>query len=498
MTLKTIGKRMIIRQNLEGIFGYIIDNWESKMGLLYTSIILILVYCCFITKLLNSFLPVEYRFIHILSVIGLELLLIIFWFLSTNRYLIRKGGYKYVGVSISSEELKEKVIVRKILNRVKNKINREFKSSNLCVRILPMNFINSQEELNSYFGKTGSQYDVIMILNTESGNYDNIEKLKIKKIWSIFLRIGDEVTRKIHFYNINYNVDLPIQRGSKDWNYTMSNDGNDKKKYLSNIYDLILFYTSLHLTYICNFKKAYEVLKPICDPSKAILESIKINGKREFRTSKIALSYARKNTMFIDLSFKEYLRHERNNDWESCYEVLKYLDEKFPSHSFAYWQKIFLARNSYELGNVQDAINYTKEAQEKKLNGVETYLNLGFFAILKNDPEELSSNYNKIYNKKAQINQNWADIIEFLLREQEKADNNLYNFAIGFLYKVFVNPEDSKVYFKDFFENDKHNSRGIKKLYDKTQRLNSVKNQHNKSKHISRKKRKPKRKRNKN
>jgi hypothetical protein len=462
----------MVSEKLSGIFDVVIEHWESKRGLLYTTILLILAYRCFLFSPIQDLVKIyEYSIIiQILFFLSLWFLLFIYWKFSTNRYLFRRNEFKYVGISVSGEEIKEKIIVRKILNRIKNEINREFNKSKLCVKILPFNYINSQSELNKYFGKSGSQYDVLMVLNTESGNYEEIEKLKIKKIWSIFLRLGSEVKRKIHFFDIDYNLDIAIQGGTKDWNYTISNDGNDKKKYFSNIYDLILFYTSLHLSYMNEFKQAYELILPICDPSKSKAIPINVNGKKQFRLSPVAISYGRKNNMFIDLTFKESIRHRNNNDWKSFVEVFKTLDSKLPLHKYAYYQKICLARGSYEIGNMTDAVRYTNEAQNLKSNGVEVYLNLGFFGILNNNATQLVSNYNKLFNKRNQLNESWADIIDFLLREKEKKDNNLYNFAIGFIYKVFVGTGDSKEFLDAYFNSEPNPPEVIVEFHSKINR----------------------------
>jgi len=414
---------------------------------------------------------------------------------STNRYIIKRSEFKYVGISVSGEEIKEKVIVRKILNRLKKKINSEFKVSKLCVKVLPFNFINSQKELNDYYKKSDYRYDVIMIFNTESGHYDKIEKLRIKNIWSIFLRLGTEVKRKIHFFEIDYNLDLAIQKGTKDWNYTILNDGNDKNKYFANIFDLILFYTSMHLSYMYEFKQAYELLVPICDPEKSIATPLVINGKRKFKLSPVALSYGRKNNMFIDLSFKESIRHSDNNDWDSSYQVLKVLDDQIPNHKYGHVQKIRLARCAYESGNLDQAISYTNQASQIKPNDPSNYLNYAFFGILNNDTKQLAENYNKLYNKRHQTNFLWSDIIDFLLRENEKEKSNLYNFAIGFLYKVFVETGDSIEYFDLYFKNDLNPPAEILRLYDKINKVKQIKEKttSTKSRSKNRKKKKGKR-----
>ena len=487
----------MIEQNLEGIFDYISKNWETKKGLLFTLLLTILLYYFLIASIISDISPIVTWHIQIIILLSILILISIIWLFSTNRYIIKNQDFKYVAVSVSNEELKEKVIIRKILKRVKNKINSDFKDVKLCVKLIPFNIINSQDELNKYFRKFDSQFDVILVLNTESGYYNSIEKLKIKRIWSIFYRLGDEVNRKIFYFKINYNLDLNIQKGSKDWNYTMLDDGNDKQKYFTNIYDLILFYSSMHLAYINNFKMAYELILPICDPDKARFISFNNKGKNEFRLTPLALSYARKNNMFIDLSMKEFQRYSENNNWNEAYNVLKLLDDKIPKHKYSYYQKILLARSSYEIGNLSDAIKYTNQARTQKPNGATTYLNYGFFAILENSPKLLALNYNKLYNKRHQVNESWADIIDFLLREQRKKDNNLYNFALGFIYKVFVESDECDEFFENYFKNEKLESSELRHLYDKiykkvhVQKINS--SQAIKKKRKSKRKKKRKR-----
>jgi hypothetical protein len=100
-----------------------------------------------------------------------------------------------------------------------------------------------------------------------------------------------------------------------------------------------------------------------------------------------------------------------------------------------------MARYSYELNKLDEAISYTERAQKLEPNNDAIFLNLGFFSILNNDIEKFCSNYYEIFKNRNKSKINWVDVLDFQLKQQETITdkNHFFNFSTGFIEYVILN-----------------------------------------------------------
>ncbi len=113
----------------------------------------------------------------------------------------------------------------------------------------------------------------------------------------------------------------------------------------------------------------------------------------------------------------------------------------FKNHPESYIQYISLARSSYELGKLEEAIIYNDKADSIRKGSTAVTINRGFFALVSNDSAGTLEHYKNLahsYRHKELFN--FSDILEFLSREKYKYPESklLFDFAIGLLNIVYL------------------------------------------------------------
>lgn len=431
----------------------IIDRWESKSGLIIIEMFSIIGYFLLIKYigfeegevnkyLLNIFIP-----LFILTSIFL------IWVYSTNRFFIKSSNNITAGIILIIDEDKEKIIVSKIVKKVIHHINNSKDYPNIKLKLLPTNFCIENSEVEKYHKNYSFMYDLIIRLFVGGGNFDSIEKIIIEKLSITFKPKDSNSKKRIYFNTVDLAEDMNLQVGSRNWEYLISNSGIDKKKYFENINEIFLYYLGFYSIYVNRFEDALKILESIYDDKKTIISiTKKRNNQVVLNLKPFNLSEGRLSTILVDLFFYAGILSYNNYETEKGLKYFERLEKIIKKHPQKFNQYINMARLSYELGDIEKAINYTEKAKLIKPKSLEIYLNLGFFSILNNNQIEFCKNYNLLFKYRRTHLLNWVEILEFQLRQQKivKDREEFFNFSISFIDYVFIDSSKKDEFIKTF------------------------------------------------
>lgn len=425
----------------------LIDRWETKKGLLMSFILVIVIYF-FCLKYFELQTSTVLRFIVIPAII--LLLVFTIWITTTNRFFLRLLFSKkiYVGVIVILDEEKDRLVVNKIVRKVIAKINKsnEF-NKNIKLKLLPSNFSSHDEEIRKYHENFYFMYDLMIRVFVESGNYESIEKIIIEQFSVTFKRNSPTWKKRIFYDTIDLTRDMGLLIQSKDWNYVISNSGSDKKKYLNNIHNIILYYTTFYAIYSNQHEVALDILNILYDESKTVVKFKKKEGdKITFKLAPFQLAEARLATILIDLYFDSAIKSYHKKDIEKAIERLKQLEKLALAPNKKFDLCINLARWNYEIDNIDSAIDYTNQAKLINSNAIQIHLNLSFFAILKDDVDSFCTNFKGLHKLRNNPTINWVDVLDFQLKQQNKLPSreDYFRFSIAFIEYIFVDEENKK------------------------------------------------------
>lgn len=475
------------------------DRWETKTGLFLLVIVVIPIYFLLFDYFIEGETRTNWLIYKLLIPTCILLLLICYWFYSTNRFFLRTTSKITAGIIIIIDSEKDKPIISKIVRKVVHQINNSKAFSNVTLKILPTNSFITIKEVEKYHRNFSFMYDLIIQVFIESGQYNSIEKIIVEKLSVTFKPKFGNKQKKILFNTVDLSRDMDLQVKSRDWEYRLVNSGVDNKKYFENILPMFLYYIGFYAIYVDRFEDALEIMTPIYNSKNTIVPISKKEGNKiTLKLKPLNLAEARLATILVDLFFYAAIFSYQNSETEKALSFFKRLEEIIKTHPKKFYQYISMARYSYELDNLDDAIKYNELAQKLEPNNEAIFLNLGFFAILNDDKEKFCLNYYKIFKNRTKSTLNWVDVLDFQLRQQEKLEGrNLYfNFSTGFIEYVFLE-QIRKDSFNKIVDSYKSNAAynciyelGIKILSDKLK----VSRPPNKNKSVKRKKKKRKRK----
>ncbi len=429
----------MVEASITSFWDRIENNWENKTGLILALILAMLFYYFGIMAIVNDAWKNKFP---ILSFIILPILIIsaivLTWFISTNRYFIRTKEYISVGIIVICDEDTYQSILRKILKKVILYLND--RHNNLNIRLLPTNICRNGTELNKYHTNNQYQYDLLIHLNLDGGKFDSIEKIEIKSLGVTFNLDGS--SRKVIINNVvDLFHDTSVQVASKNWAYLLENSGIDKDKYIQNLNQIIVYYTSLYAIFSNNYEDALLLLKTIYNPPKdGLIVNLDAKNKKFLHLKTVALAQGRIGAILTELYFESAIASYQKADTNTAIKKFEELASLINNHPLLFIQYISMARFSYELGNVKDAKIYTEKANKLIPNNINCYLNLAFFAILDNDAKEMCVSYREMYNRKNTMQLNWVDILDFQLKQQKliRDRDELFSFSTLMLEAVFL------------------------------------------------------------
>ncbi len=468
-------------------------RWHNKSYLLFTIIIVIASYLLliryFATEPILSFKLHFQNFIPIIYIIIPGFLIVLIasiWLFTTNRFFLKLTNNKIIaGVILKIDEEIDQLVISKIIKKTINNINKSGKFPNVIIKFLPPNHCTSANELNKYHKKFGFLYDLIISIGVDSGSYNSIEKIIISNLTLTFKPKSSLTKKRIFFDIVDILEDMSLQASSKDWVYDYNNNGPDKIKYLENLYEIFLFYIGLYSIYLDRYEDALKIISQIFDQKKLFIPISKDKSNRMIMHLKLShLAQGRMATILVDLFFSLAVKSYYNQNTVKALSYLEKLKNLLEKHPKRFNMYIDMARYSYELGNLDQAVLYTKEAQKFNNNGVEIYLNNGFFAILEDDIEKYLTNFKKIFTDHLNNNLNWVDIYVFQGNELSKMpDKELYfRFSMSTIDFLFINNLNLSQYkeivdsYKDLEKFDKLYELGNLIINNYIKKANRIKN----------------------
>lgn len=419
----------------------LIGKWETKSGLGLTLVLTLILHFFFL-----NYFELDYSLDPILKFLVLPVILSLFtfiiWVYTTNRFFIKFTNRIYAGIIVVLEDDKDRLVVNKIVRKVIEKINKsaDFKDV-IQLKLLPSNFCIHESEINNYHGNFYFMYDLIIRIFVESGNYESIEKIIVEKFSVTFTRKTPTWKKRIFYNTIDLTQDMNLLVGARDWQYLISNSGIDKKKYLANFHNIIIYYIAFYAIYSDRYEEALNILARVFEPNKTIVNISKKEGNNITITLQpFHLAEARLSTILIDLFFDSAIKSYHQKDIPKAVNRLEQLERLVKAHNKKFDQFINMARWNYELGNVDKAIDYTEQAKSINPKAIQIYLNLGFFAILQNNVEDFCFNYRRLFEMRNNPVINWVDVVDFQLKEQQKMQEKepYFRFSIAYIEYIFI------------------------------------------------------------
>lgn len=417
----------------------LLGKWDTKSGFGISLFLFICLYF-FILNYFDDSLESIIKYLVIPAI--LTLFIFIIWISSTNRFFIKLSDRIYAGVIVVIDEEKDRLIVNKIVGKVINQINRsdDFQES-IKLKLLPSNFCVYDSEINSFHSNFYFMYDLIIRVFVESGNYESIEKIIVERFSVTFTRKSPTWKKRIFYDTIDLTQDMNLLVGVRNWQYSISNSGIDKKKYLTNFHNIIIYYIVFYAIYSDRYEDALNILARVFDPNKTIVKISRKEGKDVTLTLQpFHIAEARLSAILVDLFFDSAIKSYHNKNIPKAINRLEQLEKLVGAHNKKFDQFINMARWNYEMGKVDKAIYYTEQAKRINSKAIQIYLNLGFFAILQNNMTDFCFNYRKLFEMRNNPVINWIDVIDFQLKEQERIQDKepYFKFSIAFIEYVFV------------------------------------------------------------
>ncbi len=408
-------------------------TWEKKI-----TIALLIPFVLALLPIIPESVETQYKLIVIIAVYGL---IIIFWLITTHRWIFPTSKFLVeLYVNFLEEEAENQL--RHVIDDTVKTINSQVKNIKIVRR--PFNSVNDENRIcEKLKRRLFVRSKLIIISHVTGGNITENNKTTYKAQVDKFKLIGDfYIERSVRVHKLMFKIKDALSICDlkyKDWSYIQCNSFNDNKKIKSNLEDTILFCVGLYDILYREFDDAISIL----------LELYKNNrGKNEF------LSVLLMNLIF-DVALKNYF----DGKGQKAYSLLKKCDELFPQNQ-RLDRYVPLARFAYECNDLQNAKYYTEKLMLEENGKFYGYVNRGFFAIIDGNEDTLAENYTKIYNySNNRKNENMVDVVEFLDKEKEKYLQYLplFEFAEGFLTRLFYDEVAGAKMLNDFLEKyDEH------------------------------------------
>ncbi len=443
--------------SLYDIIERIRNSWEKWSAILLTIIIFNILYLNFLLNLiLPEFKGIEWVFKFVIP-ISISVCLYTFWLFNTNRLFIQKNKTFVLGIFLKVDENETEYKIKKIVNASTNEINKEF--NEIKVKVFPINYKKEKSQIEKYLRSHSFLIDAILFATVESGKQKTEKGVEEKIVINQFSFIGNfNVNANLKIFNSSVNLakDLNIRLIHKDWAYIEDNNIVDKKKLKLNLRDTILHYSGIYLIYLGEFKLSLKILKTLFNVELSTIPN-PINGK--IKIPKESLAACRLNNIILNLFYLTAIRtYIETNDSKEAYKLLKDCEKIFSNHSDSYDHYIPLARFAYENDKLEEAIEYTNKAKNKKGETIEVLVNLAFFAIVESNVIDLVKWYKKIRNKRITYDFNFVDVIEFLESQRDKLKNQskLIDFSVGALNKLHLDTKYGQALLEEFITGAEH------------------------------------------
>lgn len=436
----------MVETNSNTLFEKLSNQWQDKRSMIFVNLFVAFSYYFYIVQKIDQKWQNDHELICYIFIPFFAIFLIyIIWRFTTNRNFIRSNNKLSVGIIILYEDETYKKPIKSVLNKIITYVNENF--SFIKIRALPDNICKSNIQLDKYHKSKTYEYDIIVCIELEGGYFNSIEKIQTK-IFGSFLVKNNSNTHVIGESDIIR--ELSLVASSKDWNFELQNSGHDKKKYIGNIQEVLMYNMALYLIYCDEFESAILLLKTIYNPPKDGVK-ITINGnKKTINLTKSAIAHGRIGAFLTELYFDLAIIDYFNKDTTKAYRRFEELSTIVKGHPHLYGQYVNMARYAYELGDIEKAKYYTHEFNKISPNTLLYYLNIAFFATIDGNISEVSKSYKKVYELKDTLGNNWIDTFEFQTKEMEKYPNqkDVFNFSLALIDYIFIGNMDEDAFNK--------------------------------------------------
>lgn len=434
------------------------SNWESGYSALLGVLFIIFSYFLLGEYLLQDKF-VRYSIYNIYVLLGLIIIFLIIWYISTNRFPIVFSSKPKIAILINIDDEKYKATIKDlIINSIGG-----FKETYSDVKfiILPINYKNNSKEIKQFFDTRGFLIDCLFWIELKSGSFLNGEITQEKMcIESIKCMTRNDVSKNKMLYSsyLNISSDIKLANFHKNWDYINSSTYIDKKKYKYNLSELMLQFISVYLAYNDEYEKSVDILQNLSSNEN---ELNNVNGKNIFKKPRF-------NTIIIELLlsliFKNFFDKK---DYKECIilslKLLPLLKGNNPFYSETY---SVLAYCYYKLQNIEKAKYYTQELKTKQPSNPIIVINEALFAIIENQPEIVAKKYRNLRLRFSTLKGlTIQDSIDFLELEKKKfieiEIKFLFDFGIAFLLYSYTDKELGykllNSFIKDYSETDFYN-----------------------------------------
>jgi|WetSurMetagenome_2_1015567.scaffolds.fasta_scaffold09970_5 tetratricopeptide (TPR) repeat protein len=489
----------MIKIDILNAFDRIQDRWETKGGLIVSICLFVISWILFYDHFLSDKFG-SYWWIFLLMVpIAISIIVILTWLFSTNRFFLKGSDRIIAGICIIIDNDKDKPVISKIIRKVVHHVNNSKVFPNVQLRILPTNQLKTVKEVERYHMNFNFMYDLIIRIFVVSGQYDSIEKIIVEQLSVTFKPKSNEKEKRIYFNTVDLAKDMSLQVASRNWEYLITNSGIDNRKYFENILAIVMYYIGFYAIYDDRFEDALEIMSPIYNAKNTIVPISKIEGNEiTVKLRPFNIAEGRLAAILVDLFFYTAILTYQKSETAKALEYFQRLEQILKAHPQKFNQYINMARFSYEVGNLKEAIEYTNKARKINANSVMIFLNLGFFAIIEDNKQEFCNNYFEIFKRRSNTDINWVDVLDFQIKQQGiLTDRNMYfQFSIAFIEFLFL----QQIIKNDFLKivNEFETNADYNCIYELGQKIlgfeNTNKNPNAKMRSTIRKKRKRKRK----
>jgi tetratricopeptide (TPR) repeat protein len=388
----------LIRRILE----YITKKWRSIVGL-FLGIILIV---AIVGKLSIPYKPIVTGFVLIIWMS--------FWVLKTGRLLLPTNKYTVV-FCVKTDDKSEKHY-SKVIQKLRSEIDNLNVSSTLHFIEIAPDIIKSRLDAERY--RETQQVDLVIWGNAYTETADG--KIVVNFRLNFTFRISENLKPKL----ILFAVDLLLFTGTKKWIIDTDNTLYEEIRVANYFKEACLYIIGIYLLTDNRIEDSLEIITAL----KQIIPSVQDEKFQKLIQGRI-------NSLLVEIYLLLGSEAIQKKDYPNAKKYFLELT-KYPINAFRVY--VNLAKIEYYLGDLDEAVNYTKKAAKEKRKHPVIYVNYAFFRILGKKYDDALFWYKKIALL-SQVDIDIPGLLEFLEeRYNENKKEYAYLFALGLLnYRFF-------------------------------------------------------------
>ncbi|GAB2968915.1 hypothetical protein GCM10027048_44640 [Hymenobacter coalescens] len=375
-------------KSIDRIYGKIEDwtasNWRNVSALICMQIFTAALYLLYVSPFLDE---KKLNPIGIYLLFSLEVLLTSVWAYCRYRYRFVKKR-KFGVLILSEKQTQDKV--NQVLVPLIEELSEEIKEIKFI--ILNHSSFKTEEGAERFLKKNDYGLKEILFIKANVGKVLGKDEFVMQ---SGTLCTMDMVT-SFRLFDMEIDIKKEVLQRSPDfWGFSMDDELHGTTKVRLSLKDTILYYLGLSSVCHGNPEQALSILKKIfnandglINPSEIVDEQLRVKAiKKFYLTSRLAKILSR----LCRYNFWQY--HKQNRDPKEVVRFLKEYAIMLDGHNDAFNIYVSLARYSYVVGNIDDAILYTDKMAIIDNESQFVHANRGFFAMTRGDAVSLVFHY---------------------------------------------------------------------------------------------------------